>query len=111
MGSLFKNYIIVEVDHENTLKRAIMDLPYVKRSSLAIGKVRRSELESMLKVESVMEKLKKGMIVEIKKGHLKGERAQISRINLNKEEITVNLLDATIKMPITLKAENIKVIE
>jgi len=104
-----KNYIIVEVDNETTLKRAIMDMPYVKKSAMTIGTVNHKELEGMLKVESVMQKLDPGVIVEIKSGHLKGERARVMRVNPTKEEITVEILDATIKMPITLKAENIRI--
>ena len=106
-----KGYILIEVDNENTLKRAIFDIPYVKKGSLAIGRVSNKELESILKVESVMEKLKENMIVEIKNGYLKGERARIVRVNPTKEEITVEILDAAIKMPITLTAENVKIIQ
>jgi len=106
-----KGYILIEVDNENTLKRAIFDIPYIKKGSLSIGKVSRKELESILKVESVMEKLKENMVVEIKNGYLKGERARIVRVNPTKEEITVEILDAAIKMPITLTAENVKIIQ
>ena len=106
-----KNYIIIEVDNETTLKRAIVDIPYVKKSAMTIGKVNIKELENMLKVESIMERLTKDMVVEIKSGHLKGEKARILRTNPTKEEATVEILDATIKMPITLKAENIKIIQ
>jgi len=106
-----KNYIIIEVDNDTTLKRAIMDIPYVKKSAMTIGKVNHKELEAMLKVESVMEKLEKDTVVEIKSGHLKGEKARVVRVNPTKEEITVEILDATIKMPITLKAENIRIVQ
>ncbi len=106
-----KNYIIIEVDNETTLKRAIMDIPYVKKSAMTIGKVNHKELEAMLKVETIMEKLDIDTIVEIKSGHLKGEKARVVRVNPTKEEITVEILDATIKMPITLKAENIKIVQ
>ena len=106
-----KGYILIEVDNENTLKRAIFDIPYIKKGSLSIGKVSKKELESILKVESVMEKLKENMVIEIKNGYLKGERARIVRVNPTKEEITVEILDAAIKMPITLTAENVKIIQ
>jgi len=55
-----------------------------------------------------MEKLKPDAVVEIKSGYLKGEKARIIRVNPTKEEITVEILDATIKMPITIKAETVK---
>jgi transcription termination/antitermination protein NusG len=106
-----RNYIIIEVDNENTLKRAIVDIPYVQKRMLPIGNVNKKELESMLQIESIMDNLEKGMTVEIKSGHLKGEKARILRVNPQKEEVTVEILDATIKMPITIKAENIRVIK
>jgi transcriptional antiterminator NusG len=86
-----KNYIIIEVDNETTLKRAIMDIPYVKKSAMTIGKVNHKELEAMLKVETIMEKLDIDTIVEIKSGHLKGEKARVVRVNPTKEEITVEI--------------------
>jgi len=99
------------VDNDTTLKRAIVDIPYVKKSAMTIGRVNQKELESMLKVESVMDRLKQDMIVEIKSGHLKGEKARIMRINPTKEEVTVEIMDTAVKMPITLKAENINIIQ
>ncbi len=103
-----KNYLIVEANNDNTLKRAIADITYIKKNSMTIGYVSDKELESLLHLESVMEKLKPGAIVEIKSGYLKGEKARIIRDNPTKEEVTVEILDATIKMPITIKAETVK---
>jgi transcriptional antiterminator NusG len=103
-----KNYLIVEANNDNTLKRAIADIPYIRKNSMTIGNVSEKELDSLLNLESVMEKLKPGAIVEIKSGYLKGEKARIIRDNPTKEEVTVEILDATIKMPITIKAETVK---
>lgn len=103
-----KNYLIVEANNDNTLKRAIADIPYIRKNSMTIGNVSEKELDSLLNLESVMEKLKPGAIVEIKSGYLKGEKARILRDNPTKEEVTVEILDATIKMPITIKAETVK---
>lgn len=103
-----RNYLIVEANNENTLKRAIADIPYVRKNSLNIGHVSDTELDSLLHLESVMEKLKQGAVIEIKNGYLKGEKARILRVNPTKEEVTVEILDATIKMPITIKAETVK---
>lgn len=103
-----KNYLIIEADNENTLKRAIADIGYIKKNSITIGQVQDKELDSLLHLESVMEALKPDAVVEIKSGYLKGEKARILRVNPTKEEITVEILDATIKMPITIKAETVK---
>lgn len=106
-----KNYLIVEANNDNTLKRAIADIPYIRKNSMTIGNVSEKELDSLLNLESVMEKLKPGAIVEIKSGYLKGEKARIIRDNPTKEEVTVEILDATIKMPITIKAETVKLFQ
>jgi len=103
-----KNYLIVEANNENTLKRAIADIPYIRKNSLTVGNVSEKELDSLLHLESAMEKLKPDAVVEIKNGYLKGEKARIIRVNPTKEEVTVEILDATIKMPITIKAETVK---
>jgi len=103
-----KNYLIVEVNNENTLKRAIADIPYIRKNSLTVGDVSEKELDSLLHLESVMEKFVPDAVVEIKSGYLKGEKARIVRVNPTKEEITVEILDAAIKMPITIKAETVK---
>jgi transcriptional antiterminator NusG len=56
-----------------------------------------------------MKTLQEGQQVEIISGPFKGEKAKITRVNQSKEEVTVELLEAAVKIPVTIKAENIKV--
>jgi len=106
-----KNYLLVESDNETTLKRAIIDIPYVRKTNITVGNVSQEELKSLLKVEPMMQKLDVGIVVEIKNGYLKGSRARVVRVNPTKEEVTVEVLDAAVKIPITIKAESVKIIE
>jgi transcriptional antiterminator NusG len=57
-----------------------------------------------------MTAIKPGQTVEIILDPFKGSRAKIIRVNLAKEEVVIELFDATVKIPITIKAENIKVL-
>ena len=54
--------------------------------------------------------LEEGQTIEIIAGPFKGEKAKITRVNAAKEEVTVELLEAAVKIPVTIKAENIKIV-
>ena len=54
--------------------------------------------------------IKKGDIVEIIVGPFKREQAKIIRMEKEKEEIVVELLEAAVPIPITIKMDAVKVI-
>ena len=103
-----KGYLMVEADNELTVRRAIQNVPYIKgRGIVGSEGVDIEELSSLLESKPLMKSLKEGMKVEIIQGPFKGEKARIIRINDSKEEVTVELLEAAVKIPVTLKAEQI----
>lgn len=104
-----KGYILLEADNEITVRRGITDTPHIKGSGIVKGAVNIEELSSLLESKPLMKTLTEGMQVEIISGPFKGEKAKITRINQAKEEVTVELLEAAVKIPVTIKAENIKV--
>jgi len=106
-----KGYILIEADNEVTLRRGITDTPHIKGSGIVKGAVNIEELTSLLESKPLMKTLNEGMKVEIISGPFKGEKAKITRVNQAKEEVTVELLEAAVKIPVTIKAENIKVIQ
>jgi len=52
-----------------------------------------------------------GDIVELIAGPFRGEKARIMRIDQSKEEITVELFEATVPIPVTVRGDHVKVIE
>jgi len=106
-----KGYILIEADNEITLRRGITDTPHIKGSGIVKGAVNIEELSSLLESKPLMKTLTEGQNVEIISGPFKGEKAKITRVNQAKEEVTVELLEAAVKIPVTIKAENIKVIQ
>ncbi len=98
-----KGYILIEADNEVTLRRGITDTPHIKGSGIVKGAVNIEELSGLLESKPLMKTLSEGMKVEIISGPFKGEKA--------KEEVTVELLEAAVKIPVTIKAENIKVVQ
>ena len=105
-----KGYILIEADNEVTVRRGITDTPHVKGSGIVKGAVNIEELSGLLESKPLMKTLQEGQKVEIVSGPFKGEKAKITRVNAAKEEVTVELLEAAVKIPVTIKAENIKTV-
>lgn len=107
-----KGYILIEADTELTAQRAIYDTPHIKGKGL-VGKgiINLEELNSLLEAKPLMTSIKVGSEVQIVSGPFKGEKAVVIRVNEAKEEVTVELLEATVKIPVTIKAENIRILK
>ncbi len=105
-----KGYILIEADNEITVRRGLTDTPHVRGSGIVKGAVNIDELSGMLEAKPLMKTLEEGQKVEIITGPFKGEKAKITRVNAQKEEVIVELLEAAVKIPVTIKAENIKII-
>jgi transcriptional antiterminator NusG len=59
----------------------------------------------------IIEELNVGNIVEVTGGPFKGMRAKITKVNKVKREATLELLEATFTLPITVSADYLKVVE
>jgi transcriptional antiterminator NusG len=105
-----KGYILIEADNEITVRRGLADTPHIRGSGIVKGAVNIEELANMLDAKPLMKTLEEGQTVEIITGPFKGEKAKITRVNSQKEEVTVELLEAAVKIPVTIKAENIKIV-
>ncbi|MDO8628049.1 MAG: transcription elongation factor Spt5 [Candidatus Diapherotrites archaeon] len=107
-----KGYILVEADNEMTVRRAITGTPHVRGSGIVgTGGVNINELSGLLESKPLMKSIKEGMRVEIVSGPFKGEKARVTRVSDTKEEVTVELLEAAVKIPVTISAEHITIIK
>ena len=52
--------------------------------------------------------VQKGDVVELISGPFKGERAKVMRIDENKDELTVELTEVAVPIPVTIKASTIR---
>jgi transcriptional antiterminator NusG len=52
-----------------------------------------------------------GDIVELVNGPFKGEKARVQQIDQSKEEITVELIEAMVPIPVTVKGDSVRVLE
>jgi len=104
-----KGYIFIEAEGPHTVEEAIAGIKHIR--SRVQGKVEISELERYILVKPVIEELGMGDVVEVVSGPFKGMKARITRIDKAKEEVTLELLEATFTLPITVHADYVKVIE
>lgn len=103
-----RSYTFIEADSKQTAEEAIRGVPYAK--GLLPKEVQYSEIEKLLEPVKTQINIQKNDVVEIIAGPFIREKAKVTRINQQKEEVIVELLEAAVPIPITLKLDSIKVI-
>jgi transcriptional antiterminator NusG len=104
-----KGYIFIEADGPHIVEDAIQGIRHVR--SRVPGVVSLSEVEKYILVKPIIEELSINDLVEVIGGPFKGMRAKITEIDRTKEEVTIELLEATFTLPITVHADYVKIIE
>tara|TARA_Y100000310_G_C20692743_1_gene823416 strand:- start:3011 stop:3481 length:471 start_codon:yes stop_codon:yes gene_type:complete len=103
-----RGYIFLEAKDRQSAEEAYYGIPYAK--GLLAKPIDYSEIEPMLEQVKVQMNIQKYDIVEIISGPFKREKAKITRIDQQKEEVIVELLETAVPIPITLKMDSVKVI-
>jgi len=104
-----KGYIFVEAEGPHIVEEAISGIKHVR--SRVPGIVPFSEVEKYIVVKPVIEELDIDDLVEVTGGPFKGMRAKITDIDRAKEEVTIELLEATFTLPITVHADYVRLVE
>lgn len=103
-----RGYIFVEVASKDEAEAVLQGVPYAR--GILPREIPYHEIEHMLEQVKVEMNVHKSDIVEIISGPFKRENAKVIRINRQKEEIVVELLEAAVPIPITVKMDAVKVI-
>ena len=78
---------------------------------LVEGDVDFDELKAFLNPEPAMANVSKGSIVELTSGPFKGEKAKVVRIDEAKEDVVLELIEAAVPIPVTVKGDQIRLIQ
>lgn len=89
-------------------EQAAFNVPYAR--GILAKRIEYKEIEHMIEQVKVEMNIQKMDIVEIISGPFKRENAKVTRIDRQKEEVVVELLDAPVPIPITVKMDAVKVI-
>ena len=106
---MLKGYVFIEADGPHSVEKAIAGIQHIR--SRVPGVVTFPEVERYIVVKPVIEELDEDDIVEMVGGTFKGMRAKITRVDKTKEEVTLELLEATFTLPITVPADYVKLVE
>ncbi len=104
-----RGYIFVEAEGETAVEQARAGLKHAK--GVVSGEVALTEIEHFLVPKPVVTGMEVGDVVELVAGPFRGEKARIIRIDQAKEEITVELFEAMVPIPVTVRGDHVKVIE
>jgi len=103
-----KGYFFVEAESKDEIARATYGIQHAKG---VVGEVKIDEIKHFLVPTTEMIKINAGDIVEIISGPFKGEKARVKRVTKVKEEVVVELLEAAVPIPITVKLDSVRLIK
>jgi transcriptional antiterminator NusG len=103
-----KGYIFVEGEEED-IDNVIKAVPHVK--GLIRKKVKIDDIKRFLEEKKIEIKINRGDVIEVTRGPFKNENGKVTRVDEAKEEVTIELLEAAIPIPITVPLESVRVLE
>ena len=104
-----RGYVFIEAQGPHLVEEAITGVKHVR--SRIPGIVSFAEIERYIVKKPIIEELSDNDIVEVTGGPFKGMRAKITRIDRTKAEVTLELLEATFTLPITVNSDYVKLVE
>lgn len=99
-------FIFIEVVDATKIEKAISGIKHVK--GWVPGIIDIGEIEKFLIPKSSLEGLNIGDIVEIVSGPFRGMTGKLTKINVEKGEVTLELLEVAYTLPITISADAIR---
>lgn len=102
-------YVFIEAPSQREVNRIITGLPHVR--GRVVGKIDIKELDDFLIPKPSAQGINKGDMVEIIGGPFKGEKAKVTRIDPEKGDVVLELIEATFLVPVKVHADYIKLVE
>jgi transcriptional antiterminator NusG len=106
-----KGYILVESETKIDLRNPNLKVQHLRGVVEGKGGITFEEAKRFLKPEPIISSIQKGSIVELISGPFKGERAKVVRIDESREEVVLELIEAAVPIPVTVKADQIRIIQ
>jgi len=103
-----KGYVFIEGELRD-VENLIKEIPHAR--GLLKKPVPISDIKKFLEPKKVEIKINEGDIVEVIGGPFKGEKGKVTRFDALKSEVTMELIEVTVPIPITVNAGLVKVIK
>jgi transcriptional antiterminator NusG len=103
-----KGYIIIE-GKEKDIRKLVRNVRHAK--GIIEEPVEVEEINKFLETTEIEIEVERGDIVEVVGGPFKGEKGKVTRVDESNSEVTIELLEATVPIPVTVGVESVKVLE
>ncbi len=104
-----RGYIIIEGEDEATVRSFITKERNIR--GLLPQPLTNEEIDRLVEVKSMAQQISIGDIVEFTTGPFKGYKAKVLRTDEIKGDVTVELMDVVVPIPITAKMNTARVIQ
>ena len=104
-----RGYVFVEAMNTDALRDLVKGVRRTR--GIVKGETTFAEIEHFLTPKPIVSGIVEGDIVELIAGPFKGEKARVQQIDHNKEEITVELFEAMVPIPVTIRGDHVRVLE
>lgn len=104
-----KGYVLVEAVVPEVVDQAVQNVPHAR--TMVRGRSSFAEVEHFLTPKLTVTGITEGSIVEVISGPFKGEKARVKRVDEIHEEITVELFESVVPIPITVRGDNVRVLK
>lgn len=102
-------YVLVESDDAGEVERVIEEIPHAQK--MLQGQSSMAEIDHLLQPTSAVENVHEGDVVEMTGGPYSGEKAVVQRVDESQEQVTVELSEATVPIPVTMRGDKIRVLD
>jgi transcriptional antiterminator NusG len=112
-----KGYVLVEANSPGVVEDLAREVPKTKGLLLkekgnleSAGIIPIEDLEKTLKPTAIVTEVNRGDLIELIAGPFKGEKARVAKIDEDKNEITVELIEAAVPIPVVVSGDDIKIL-
>ncbi len=104
-----KGYVLIEAASPEAVDDVIQNVPHAR--TMVKGQSSFDEILHFLTPKLTVTGITEGSIVELISGPFKGEKARVKRIDSTHEEITVELFEAMVPIPVTVRGDNVRILK
>ena len=109
-----RGYVFVESMNPDRLEEVVRGVRRARGVVKGEGESRGiafSDIDLYLTPKPIVSGIMEGDIVELVAGPFKGEKARVMKIDETKEEITVELFEAMVRIPVTVRGDHVRVLQ
>ena len=104
-----RGYVLIEGMNTDRMRDTVKGVR--KAHSFVDGEMNFMEIDHYLAPKPLVSGIMEGDVVELVAGPFKGEKARVQNIDEAKEEITVELFEAMVPIPVTVRGDHVRVLE